>query len=201
MLLPLAVFALSIDIQVHLTSRVTATSGAYGSSGVCTGAGANPSVYNFEIDGHPAKILNDLVIPWPIEGGLFVEDPEVLKRALRRRYEEESGVFLGNNILYIDINGEGVLVDTGVGPVAGFFGPGELFDLLQNEGISRDSIKHVMLTHGHPDHLGGIVEDMVGLEPAFPNAVVHISRAEYEYWTTNPVSPRSGLYAQLTVLL
>lgn len=85
------------------------------------------------------------------------------------------------------MHGEGVLLDTGNGPAAGKFGTGELFSLLETEGIDRGAIKHVLLTHGHADHLGGLVEDMNGLEPAFPNAVVHLSHVEYDHWTSNPV--------------
>ena len=174
--IPIAVAAVAVTF-----AQATATAGS------CSGAGANPAVYNFEVDGYPAKILNELEIPVPVEGGVFVADTNVLQRALRRRFEDETTLTLHNNILYIDMNGEGVLVDTGNGPEANDFGRGLLFDLLESEGISRDSIRHVLLTHGHPDHLGGIVEDMVGLDPAFPNAVVYISRAEYEYWTADTV--------------
>ena len=34
-------------------------------------------------------------------------------------------------------------------------GFGMMFDHLEAEGISRDSIKHVLVTHGHFDHLAG----------------------------------------------
>lgn len=181
-----------LPFTVAAVAALEFISPAMATTGTCSGAGANPFVYNFEIDGYPAKVLNDLVIPVPTEGGFFLADAEVMKRALRRRFEDDSMLFLDNNILYIDMDGEGLLVDTGNGPVAnsgstGSFGPGMLFDLLESEGISKDSIKHVLLTHAHPDHLGGVVEDMVGLEPSFPNAVVHISRTEYEYWTADPV--------------
>lgn len=191
---PLAGVPLAVQYAV---TYLIASSGAYGE---CSGAGANPNVYNFEIDGYPAKVLNDQVmVEVPVERGIFLDsslfvnssffdaDPKVLKRALRQRFEDDSAIHIDNHMLYIDMDGEGVLVDSGVGAVENLFGPGLLFDVLETEGISRDSIKHVLLTHGHPDHLGGLIQDLVGLEPAFPNAVVHISRIEYEYWTSDPV--------------
>ena len=178
MLLPIT----AVAALAALGSRAVAVAGA------CSGAGANPAVYNFEVDGYRAKILNEEEFSWPVDSGFFVADTQVLKRALRHRFEDDSTILLNNNILYIDMDGEGVLVDTGSGPEGSASGGGLLFDLLESEGISRDSIRHVLLTHGHPDHLGGVVEDMVGLEPAFPNAVVHISRVEYEYWTADTVS-------------
>lgn len=79
----------------------------------------------------------------------------------------------------------GILIDTGLGPASS----GNLFNMLEMEGIPKESIKHVVLTHGHADHLSGLVLNNTAdvLEPAFPEATVYISRIEYEYWTTDPV--------------
>lgn len=116
-------------LTIHLNSvlAIVAASRLQEGYGTCTGSGANLRVYNFEVNGFPAKVMNDLAIEVPVEvmeGGFFVEDAEVLKRALRRRYEDDSHVILDNNILYIDMHGEGVLLDTGNGPAAGKFGAG-----------------------------------------------------------------------------
>ena len=49
-----------------------------------------------------------------------------------------------------------------------------------------------MLTHAHFDHIQGLVESLDTMVPAFPNAVVHMSREEYEYWTAETV--RTHIY-------
>lgn len=163
-----------------------------GAGGTCSGAGANPLVYNFEIGGYAAKVINDASFSGPLPG-LFTEDPVVLSRALRRRFLNDTADGVAFNILYIDKDGEGVLIDTGLGAARG-----SLFEKLETEGISRDSIKHVLLTHGHGDHLSGLVlnNTVENPVPAFPSATVYISRIEYEYWTTDPVcsltAPRVG---------
>lgn len=75
-----------------------------------------------------------------------------------------------------------VLVDTG----AGSFAPttGKLIPTLQAEGIQRKDIDRVILTHGHPDHIGGSI-DNAG-HPTFPNARYVLWEEEWEFWTSEP---------------
>jgi len=71
-----------------------------------------------------------------------------------------------------------VLVDTG----ADGLGPdtGKLLQHLQIQGISPEDIDTVILTHGHPDHLGGNT-DAEG-KPVFVHARYVICRDEWDFW-------------------
>ena len=71
-----------------------------------------------------------------------------------------------------------VLIDTG----AAGLGPetGHLLDNLAPAGVRPTDIDDVILTHGHPDHIGGLV-DRSGT-PMFPAARVFLSRREWEFW-------------------
>lgn len=73
-----------------------------------------------------------------------------------------------------------VLFDVGSGPD---FQPsaGKLAEALQALDLSPDDITHVLFTHGHPDHLWGLLDDFD--EPVFANAEFMIGQAEFEYWT------------------
>lgn len=74
-----------------------------------------------------------------------------------------------------------VLVDTG----AGNLGPntGKLLQNLHAEGITPMSIDTVILTHGHPDHVGG---NTVGEgKSAFPNAHFVMWKDEWDFWTSD----------------
>ncbi len=46
-------------------------------------------------------------------------------------------------------------------------------------GFKAEDIDVVVLSHGHPDHVAGIIE---GDKPLFPNARYVIAATEYDYW-------------------
>ena len=87
-----------------------------------------------------------------------------------------------------------VLIDTGAGkgPVAGL---GNLPDLMQKEGIPPEAVDTVLITHGHPDHLGGNTDPEGGV--VFPNARFLISKSEWEYWSSDDVLANGGFFAQM----
>ncbi len=78
-----------------------------------------------------------------------------------------------------------VLIDTGAGPLMGETA-GHLPDALKTAGYSTDDIDHVILTHIHADHSGALVRDGTRL---FPNAMLHISKTEADFWLS-PDTPK-----------
>lgn len=73
-----------------------------------------------------------------------------------------------------------VLFDAGAG--SGFMpSAGELLDSLDAQGMTADDITHVVFTHGHPDHLWGVLDDFG--DPLFPGAELMMGQAEWDYWT------------------
>jgi glyoxylase-like metal-dependent hydrolase (beta-lactamase superfamily II) len=82
--------------------------------------------------------------------------------------------------LLVDTGKKRVLIDTG----AGAFGPdtGRLPENLQACGFTPEQIDLVILSHLHPDHIGGLMTN--GRKPRFPNAEVVVSHVEYDFWTS-----------------
>uniref|UniRef100_UPI003BA8F9E1 MBL fold metallo-hydrolase n=1 Tax=Stappia sp. TaxID=1870903 RepID=UPI003BA8F9E1 len=73
-----------------------------------------------------------------------------------------------------------VLVDTGAG-MNFFQDAGRLADSFETAGIDREAVTHVVLTHGHPDHVWGIVDDFDESE-RFPNAQYVMGSREWDFW-------------------
>src|SRR5271154_6056461 len=90
-----------------------------------------------------------------------------------------------------------VLIDTGAGGLAPT--TGDLLKNLEALGVSPKEITDVVLTHAHPDHIGGVL-DAIG-QPAFPNARYVISKTEWDFWNAPTVLHDSGMDNHMKQLL
>jgi len=95
---------------------------------------------------------------------------------------------LPHNILIIKHNSRIIMIDSGNGyrerPHAG-----KLYDNLLLAGITPQSITDIILSHAHPDHINGLIDDKN--KSVFSKAKIHISKQEYEFWTSKADFSRS----------
>lgn len=108
---------------------------------------------------------------------------EHLQKVFREHDLQSGQITTPYTCLFIDTGKRRILVDTGMGTgVAPSVG--NLLNNLHEEGIEGSDIDTVILTHGHPDHIGGIIN--AEGKPAFPNARYVIWKEEWDFWASGP---------------
>jgi glyoxylase-like metal-dependent hydrolase (beta-lactamase superfamily II) len=123
----------------------------------------------------------------------------VIPKALWSRVypaDENNLIVLTLRSLVVETDGHVILIDTGYGDKQDdkFFryvylhGGEGLLNGLKSIGYTAGDITDVMLTHLHADHCGGCVRKKTGspgYEMVFPNAIHHVSRAQWEWASVN----------------
>jgi glyoxylase-like metal-dependent hydrolase (beta-lactamase superfamily II) len=147
-----------------------------------------PAIYRFRLGSFEvASILDSKIIREglsPSYGGESLSaEVQALARANRidpHRYEHP---FIPS---LVNTGKELVLFDTGNGalqrehePLRGRLPEGLLVERLRQAGYEPQDVDVVVITHGHPDHIGGL---MKGGEAVFPNARYVFGATEFDFW-------------------
>jgi glyoxylase-like metal-dependent hydrolase (beta-lactamase superfamily II) len=103
---------------------------------------------------------------------------EEVRAALKARGMTGETIITPYTYLHIDTGDHQILVDAG----AGSFFPttGLLTRSMAEAEIDPHEIDTVIITHAHPDHIGGLL--LPDGSPAYPNALHYICKREWDYW-------------------
>ena len=137
------------------------------------------NTYRFNVGKFECIAINDGTYIYSADQYFHNAGPEELAPALHDHHLDPERIPSPYTCLVINTGAHRVLVDTG----AGDFTPdvGRLLPTLLAKGIAPEEIDTVIITHGHPDHLGGNT-DAAGV-PVFRNARHVLWRDEWDFWT------------------
>ncbi len=140
-----------------------------------------PSHYRFKLGAFEITTINDGAVqldgPHPIFGQ-NVEATQV-QDLMVKNYLPPTRMEIGFTPVIINTGSEVILFDTGNGnrnrPKTGL-----LAARLAQAGLSVAQIDKVVITHAHPDHISGLIEDGKAI---FPNARYFMGAVEYDFWS------------------
>lgn len=141
-----------------------------------------PHIYRFNIGKFEVTTILDGAIqidgPHPIFGqNVSAEELHALAEA---NFLPPTRFEIGFTQTVVNTGNEVVLFDAGNGALRRGKGAGLMRERLAAAGMAPEQVDVIALTHFHPDHIGGLMEDGT---PAFPNARYVIPSAEYDFWS------------------
>jgi glyoxylase-like metal-dependent hydrolase (beta-lactamase superfamily II) len=136
--------------------------------------------HRFSVGSIACVAVADGTFPYTSEM-LFANAPaQDAEQELGRRGLAPAAIPLNYVALFVQSGSQRILIDTGMGagvaPTCGL-----LLDHLRAAGIAPESIDTVVLTHAHPDHIGGNLA--ADGQPGFPNARYVATKTEWAFWT------------------
>jgi len=131
------------------------------------------NTFAFHIGNIPCWTVSDGITAFAVERFFANAPADQLSQALKQHPVVDSRIPTHLNCLLMYIDGSYVLVDTGMGGSRP--GTGQLIASIRSLGLTSESIRYVVLSHTHGDHMGGIA--------SFPEAQVILSAVEWEVCT------------------
>ncbi|MBS1854428.1 MAG: MBL fold metallo-hydrolase [Acidobacteria bacterium] len=135
--------------------------------------------HRFQVGSIQCTVLSDGYYSYPASWVFPNADPRELTGALAACHQPPDGLLSPYTCLLVETGRYVVLVDTGAGESSAT--SGAILSRLAATGIRPGDVDTVILTHAHPDHIGGAI-DLCG-RPTFPHARYVLSEIEWEFWT------------------
>jgi glyoxylase-like metal-dependent hydrolase (beta-lactamase superfamily II) len=184
--------------QLLAAAPVTALAGLMGSAAPALAKAPMlhsqaPAYYRFKIGNIEATIVSDglMVIGAPEKMFLGPSAPE-LGQMMTEHFLPADNIVLDQNALVINTGDKLALFESGMSSVKRTNEMGLMTRNLRAAGIDPKDIDYIIPSHGHIDHIGGILAE--DGSPNYPNAQIYISQADFDYWTNERLrgTPQEG---------
>jgi len=138
---------------------------------------ANPAFKSFDVGTMNVSVLRAGRLAIPNDGSVFGLNarPSAVAEVLKRHGLQTKTIYLDIDVLLVRSGGRLVLIDSGYGVKQ----HSVLGESLALRHVSPAEVTDVLITHAHPDHVGGLVDESG--KPAFPNATIRMSASEWRF--------------------
>jgi len=134
--------------------------------------------YRFELGDFKCISVSDGTHDFPLKNFFANAPEEEVREILRERNLPTDHITTPFTYLYVETGEHKVLVDMGAGNLSP--ATGKLIQNMKAANITPASIDSVFITHAHPDHIGGTLDEEG--KPVFANASYFIWRREWDFW-------------------
>jgi glyoxylase-like metal-dependent hydrolase (beta-lactamase superfamily II) len=159
-------------------------------------------VYECKIGAFTCRIFKDYMFKY-LASDFFMnaKEPELTTLLMKYRITADNIPSPFIAILLENAN-QKILIDTGIGysdkPITvggnSVLLKGRLIEILEKENIKKEDITDIVVTHFHPDHIGGVFDDNDHLN--FPNARFIMHEDEWNYWHSPQSDNQPGMFKQ-----
>jgi glyoxylase-like metal-dependent hydrolase (beta-lactamase superfamily II) len=134
--------------------------------------------FRFSLGEFECVCLLDGYYDYPLQNMYANVPRQQIEAALRERDLPVEVITTPYTFLYVDTGRNRVLVDVGAGDLGP--GTGKLVNSLLEARIEPGDIDTIIISHAHPDHIGGMLDDQG--RPIYQNARYLIWKEEWDFW-------------------
>ena len=141
-----------------------------------------PAAQDFKVGALTVTALHDDDFSPANDGKTFAvgQSPDAVAQVLSAHGAPTAAIHMSVDALLLHDGGRVVLIDTGLG----YRYHGVLLGSLAKAGVAPEAVTDVLITHAHPDHIGGLVSQ--DGKSVFPKAKVRMSAAEWDWVKSQP---------------
>lgn len=139
-----------------------------------------PGFYRFKVGNLNATTVHDGFGTRPLEGFVVNKPLPEVQAAFRDAFLPTDAVRLPYTVTFIDTGRNLVVFDSGNGATT-VPTSGKLWENMAAAGLDAARVTHVVMSHFHGDHIGGLLDAEGGAK--YPNAEIVVPEVEWRFWT------------------
>lgn len=147
----------------------------------------NGEVYEFAVGNFECVCINDGGHSYKPSDFFKDVSKEQIEDALNKKNLPIDSIYTPYTHLIVNTGEHRILVDVGAGKVIP--NNGKLPQTMKSIGIEPSDIDIIFITHAHPDHIGGMLDDEG--KPIYLNARYYIWKGEWDFWFSESASEKT----------